>query len=234
MAKGAYIGVETPVTVLICPSCGSDDIRKSPVDCTCMDCGYSGPASDFEQTTVKSVARKIKKMYIGVLGVARKVKKAYIGIDGVARPCWSGGELTYYGTIDSIGVARNRIGSTTVGNYALFAGGLDGSVSMNNVTVYDTSLTKTTATALSAARPHLAATTIGEYAIFGGGIGYYDNPSKIVDAYDSSLTRTTPTALSTARGELAATTVGNYALFAGGRINPTPTFSNTVDAYTLA
>lgn len=116
MAKGAYIGVETPVTVLICPSCGSDDIRKSPVDCTCMDCGYSGPASDFEQATVKSVARKIKKMYIGVSGVARKVKKAYIGIGGKARPCWSGGELTYYGTATELSVARYQHAATTVGN----------------------------------------------------------------------------------------------------------------------
>ena len=47
---------------------------------------------------VGGVARKLKKGYVGVGGVARRLKKAYIGVGGVARPCWSGGELSYYGT----------------------------------------------------------------------------------------------------------------------------------------
>lgn len=37
-----------------------------------------------------SVARKVKKGYIGIDGKARKIKKAYIGIGGVARCCWLG------------------------------------------------------------------------------------------------------------------------------------------------
>ena len=70
-----------------------------------------------------SVARKIKKGYIGVNNVARKIKKAYIGIGGVARPCWSGGELAYYGTITALSKARCDLAATSVGNYALFGGG---------------------------------------------------------------------------------------------------------------
>ena len=72
---------------------------------------------------VNNVARKIKKGFVGVVGVARKIKRASIGIGGVARPCWSGGELAYYGTVTALATARHSLGATTVGDYALFGGG---------------------------------------------------------------------------------------------------------------
>ena len=71
---------------------------------------------------INNVAHKIKKGYIGIDGVARKIKKAYIGIGGVARPCWSGGELVYYGTIENLGVATPGLAATHVGDYAIFGG----------------------------------------------------------------------------------------------------------------
>ena len=73
-----------------------------------------------------------KGAYIGVNNVARKIKKAYIGIGGVARPCWSNGELAYYGTITSLSQARRQTVATTVGNYVLFGGGHNGN-SMSSV-----------------------------------------------------------------------------------------------------
>ena len=118
---------------------------------------------------VDGVARKIKKGFGGVDGVARKIKRAYVGIGGVARPCWSGGELAYYGTITDLRVARNYLAATTVGNYALFAGGSLGDDRCDTVDAYDLSLTCTTPTALTTARTGLAATTVGNYALFGGG-----------------------------------------------------------------
>ena len=181
---------------------------------------------------VDGIAHKIKKGYIGVNGVARKIKKAYIGIGGVARPCWSGGELAYYGTATSLSVARQDLAATTVGDYALFGGGHyvgDDGYLVNSAMVdaYNKSLTRTTATSLRAARPDLAATTIGNYALFGGGrVG--GSLSAVVDAYDTSLTRTTPTALSERREHLAATAVGNYALFGGGWNG---SYSAVTDAY---
>jgi hypothetical protein len=96
------------------------------------------------------------------------------------------------------------------------------------VDAYDTSLTRSTPTALSTARRYLAATTVGDYALFGGGNA--SSYSSVVDAYDTSLTRSTPTALSEARRWLAATTVGDYALFGGGF---TGLYSSVVDAYTV-
>jgi hypothetical protein len=109
-----------------------------------------------------------------------------------------------------------------VGNYALFGGGTGPS---STVDAYNTSLTRTTPTALSVARDDIATTTVGNYALFGGGGG----PSNIVDAYDTSLVRTM-TALSVARDRLAATTVGDYALFGGGG-GPSSASTSAVDAY---
>ena len=150
-------------------------------------------------------------------GVARPIKKAYIGIGGVARPCWGGGELTYYGTITSMNAPNNSLAATTVGDYALFGGGVSGSNYSATVTAYDISLTRTTPTTLSSARSSLAATTVGDYALFGG--GYTGSYSTVVNAYNTSLTRTRPTDLSSGTADLAATTVGNYALFGGGFIS---------------
>ena len=80
-------------------------------------------------------ARKVKKIYIGVAGVARKVKKAYIGVGGVARPCWSGGELSYYGTAATLTNSIAYHAGTSVGNYALFGGGYYHPVSYTHLTL---------------------------------------------------------------------------------------------------
>ena len=116
--------------------------------------------------------------------------------------------------------ARSNLAATTVGNYALFGGGYSYSSGVGyyryaTVDAYDTTLTRTSPTALSQERSGLAATTVGNYALFGGGQSS-SSYSAVVDAYDTSLTRTTPTALSQVRSSLKATTVGNYALFGGG------------------
>ena len=155
---------------------------------------------------VSNLAHKIKKGYFGVSNLARKIKKAYIGVGGVARPCWSGGELAYYGTATALSAARKSLSATSVGDYALFGAG-----NYTTVDAYNKSLTRSTPTASSSARQYGAATSVGNYALFAGG---YNVSS--VDAYNKSLTRSTPTALSSARQYAAATTVGNYALFAGG------------------
>ena len=87
-------------------------------------------------------------------------------------------------TASSLSVARYNMVSTTVGNYALFAGGYSSSgfISYSTVDAYDTSLTRTTASGLSVARGNLAATNIGNYALFGGGENYSAYLS-IVDVY---------------------------------------------------
>ena len=49
---------------------------------------YNGnypPVENPSEPVYKGIARKVKKIYVGVNGTARKVKKAYIGVGGVAR-----------------------------------------------------------------------------------------------------------------------------------------------------
>ena len=112
--------------------------------------------------------------------------------------------------------AREILAATSVGNYALFAGGRAGSSQINVVDVYNQTSTKVTSPdPLSQARDFLAATTVGNYALFGGGFTG-SSYSNVVDAYDQTSTKaTSPDPLSRSRRALAATSVGDYALFAG-------------------
>lgn len=104
--------------------------------------------------------------------------------------------------------------ATSVGNYALFAGGVyedqSSNVKSKIVTAYDKSLTQSTPTALCANKTYPCATSVGGFAIISG--DYY---SSYADIYDESLTRTTAK-LSISRHLAAATSVGNYALIGGG------------------
>lgn len=81
--------------------------------------------------------------------------------------------------------------ATTVGKYAIFAGGwsyVTSNVFYSTVEVYDIALTKTIQTDLSSARFELAAATIGEYALFvGGAINSTYTPTDAVDAYQAPL-----------------------------------------------
>ena len=127
--------------------------------------------------------------------------------------------------VAALSTSRNRLASTTVGNYALFGGGNNDNAHVSTVDAYNTSLTRTTPTTLNSASSLLAATTVGNYALFAGGYASY---TSVVAAYNTSLTRSTPTALSEAKATLSATTVGNYALFGGGYNGK---YLSTVDAY---
>jgi hypothetical protein len=174
------------------------------------------------------VARKVTKIYTGVDNVAKQVKKGYVGVGGVARPFFSAEGLEYYGTITPLSLVRESLAATTVGGYAIFAGGYvnppdQGWGSSYSVDTYDSSLTRRTGAVLTRRKAYLAATTVGNHALFGG-------EDDSVDAYDTSLTRITPIALSVARNQLAATTVGDYALFGGGNERGT-SYKDTVDAY---
>ena len=142
--------------------------------------------------------------------------------------------LSQYGTATDLSVARYYLAGTSVGGYALFAGGAYIGNSYNTVDAYNASLTRSIPTALSISREQLAATTIGGYALFAGGDtgAAIDSSCVTVDAYNTSLTRTNVTALSQARSELAGTSVGGYALFAGGITDGASGSSCvTVDAY---
>ena len=148
--------------------------------------------------------------------VARRIKKVYIGVGSVARPCWSGGEPTYYGAITSLSASRAHHAATTVGDYALFGGGRNIAL-QSGVDAYSPSLTRMSATNLSTARQKLTAATVGEHALVAGGSNLAAIKYATVDGYDSSLTKVSSVTDMTFSGHcLAATSVGNYALFGGG------------------
>lgn len=176
-------------------------------------------------------AQKIKGIYVGVAGKARKATKGYIGVNGIARLFWAliRGPVLVTPAPTPLSSKRLSLAATSVGNYALFGGGvgIDRNPLYATVDAYNLSLTRTIAAPLSEARGDLAGCSVGNYALFGG--GYASSYSAVVDAYNRSLTRSTPTPLSVARYGLTATTVGNYALFAGGDSNSD--FSAVVDAY---
>jgi len=122
-------------------------------------------------------------------------------------------------TTARLSMARYMLDATTVGNKAMFAGGLGYRV----VDIYDASLGDPTdsnawsTATLSQTAGDLAATTVGNKAMFAGGYlyllgGYIDG----VDIYDADTDSWSTAALSQPRDALAATTVGNKAMFAGG------------------
>ena len=114
---------------------------------------------------------------------------------------------------------RQALAGASVGGYALFAGGGEGSSKVEAVDAYNAALTRSTPTALSWSRSGLAGASAGNYALFAGGGGYNGGSSAYlatVDAYSVGLTRTTPTALSRRRAYLAGASVSSYVLFAGG------------------
>ena len=115
--------------------------------------------------------------------------------------------LTKVSTSVTLSAARVGMAGTSLGSYAVFAGGAGDAVYVfNGLTKVSTSAT------LSNARNYLAATTIGDFAVFAGG-----SSSNTVDVFDTSITRQTLSlTLNTARSSLSAATVGNNAIFAGG------------------
>lgn len=127
------------------------------------------------------------------------------------------GEVVYVGTATPLSAARINLGAASVGNYALFAGGYDGSY-LNIVDAYYTDLSSSQAATLYVTKDRMGSAAVAGYALFVGGerTGNSSYTTNSVDAYSQSLTHTNPTQLGTARSNIAAATTGGYALFAGG------------------
>lgn len=186
-----------------------------PAGSTVMNCDFWIPSG----TTVSGKNISFDLRWLSPTTIARKVKKAYIGVNGIARKFF-GAELIYKGAITSLRTSRGYLKGASVGEYILFGGGRLGDnyqYSSDVVDAYDSSFVRSNAPALSNGVHHLASASIGKYALFAGGYkGTYSTRSSVVNTYDESLTKGTATTLSSARGTLGATTVGNHALFAGG------------------
>lgn len=180
-------------------------------------------------TNIGGVEKQGTEVWCNINGVWKKAEKLMVNVDGV----WKDGGLerllSYIGAITTISTARMGMGTGTIGNHALFAGGESGSsVTSNVVDAYDTSLIKTTPTALGQSRRLLASANVGDYLLFAGGRASNNVAYSNVDAYNLSLVRTNTASLSVARYSLGGASVGNYAVFAGGYGGG---YSATADAY---
>lgn len=197
--------------------------------------------------TYAEVARKVKKIYLGIDNTARKVKKGYIGdTNGLARLFFNNVAkiIKYTGSVTALSAGAQKLAAASNANYALFGGGKTGSKGSNAVDAYNSTLTRSKPNVLNNAREELAAASAGNYVLFAGGCTYYyygESTKALfstVDAYNQSLTKSTPTALSNARHLLSGASIGGYALFAGGydyvnpsRTDPSITMFSKVDAY---
>lgn len=184
---------------------------------------------------VNGTARRVKNAYFGKDGKAHRVRKAYIGIGGKARPCWTG-HLDYWGELSGVtlSAAKKDLTAATIGNYALFAGGVVGSQIVKTVDAVSSGLSKTTPSSLNYGRCYLASTSTESHAFFGG--GHSGGVCGYVETYSTGLTRSTRSELSTYRMDLAATSVeylnNTFALFAGGSKSTTTTDPvNNIDLY---
>lgn len=206
--------------------------HKNNDECTFSDMTFNRATQT--GTTWQEVARRVKKMYVGIGGVARKIRKMYVGVNGVARKVF-GGDLKSYGALDNLSYPHMLSMSAPNSKYIVFGGGLTGSSgtsTSNNVFAYDKDLSRIMPTTLSYPVAYGASTSIGDYSMIGGGSSYTASSSVsyrgAVNIYDSSLTKTYKN-LSVAKTDLSAGSVDSYAIFAGGGNSSTK--YSTVEAF---
>jgi Ca2+-binding RTX toxin-like protein len=131
--------------------------------------------------------------------------------------------------------SRYDMTATTVGDYAIFAGGYTSAFDngpTEDVDYFDAK-TNTWFTHDLSGAGSVAAVTVGNLAMFAGGISN-GQPTKIVDIFNSVTGDwSSVTGLSQARSFIAATAVGNLALFYGG-LDAAGAETNVVDIYNAA
>jgi predicted RNA-binding protein with PUA-like domain len=114
--------------------------------------------------------------------------------------------------------------ATSVGKYALFAGGNGNGSLWNTVDIFNSVTGQWSTATLSQARENVTATSVGDYALFAGGMSN-STVSDTVDMFNSVTGLWSTATLSQARYLMAATSVGDHALFGGG-------YMDTVDIFT--
>ena len=132
----------------------------------------------------------------------------------------------------SLSVQTRGLEGVSIGNNALFCGGLDSADNyLKSVLAYNSSGTTVTVNGtLTTARSRIAAAAVGDFAILAGGQNSGSDYLNTVDVFNKSLTKeTTCPNLATARTRIAATTVGGHALFCGG--SNSSSYLTTVEAY---
>lgn len=144
-------------------------------------------------------------------GIVRAVCRAYFaGVDFLFRPCWSKGEIAYYGIVTGLPSARDS--SAAAGEKLLFAGG----TYYATVSAYTPEFTVLSVPNMSVSRDRMGSGSVGCYALFAGGRISDSSETNTVDAYDADLTRRSVTGLGQAKWGPLAESINGYFLLAGG------------------
>ena len=213
--------------------------------------GHKYANSNFNpDDTVISYDTSLTKQTVGTLSEA----KARVSGDRISNThcifaggMWNRGDYGYncYDTVDAFDTSFTRstldpltqevcsCGAAPVGERTMLVGGTYYSVdydehATNRAYCFDSSLTRSTATALSVARDTLSAGSIGNYAVFAGGRTWrfvshstQSSPSNYVDAYDTSLTKSSPEILSEVDVLYnKGVTIGDHLIFIIAPTNP--------------
>lgn len=145
------------------------------------------------------------------------------------------GSITYKTNVDAYNQTLSRstasdfpktdteyTANATIGNYVIFAGGIDFSDANNPtcssiVTAYNSNLVKSTLGPLSVERNGLAGAKISNYALFAGGYSTNTEYLDSIDVYNNNLVRSTTIYLPEGRRYLTGISMNNYALFGAGQ-----------------
>ena len=174
-----------------------------------------------------------------IKGVARRVKKAYVGIGGKARPFWSLSSVTKYGNLDSLNTSGAcwGMGSASTSTKAIFINGFGytGGAAKNSIYYYTPSLTRgTTTTPTARIWPAVAATDTTLITAGGLSSATVSSPMSSVTAHNvSTLTSySTLTSLPTAVSAAAAVALDGNIIIAGG--TTASSFTTNVVSYNAA
>ncbi len=127
---------------------------------------------------------------------------------------------------------RVDIAATTVGEKAIFAGGMDDNGWTNAVDIYDGSTGTWSTTTLPVNLEAPVATTVGNMAIFAGQ-DVVNGQTNVLDIYNSSTGVWSSATAFVGQSYAAATAVGTQAIFAGGFSFNSGTTSNAVGILTF-
>lgn len=158
---------------------------------------YALFAEEVRDSRVEAYSPSLTRVTVSPLS---RSSPAYIAATAVGNyAIFSGSSLTadvYDGSLTKttasiLNRGREYMAAVTVGDYALFAGGwpsTDDTQSsqgaVDDVDACDSSLTRTTAAALSVTVIHPVAATVGDYALFAGGYKYSTSNSGYSDTVD--------------------------------------------------
>lgn len=161
------------------------------------------------------------KVQIGteLKSVARKIKKAYVGVGGVARPVFSSQNFIYYGKATDLTAVRQYFGGASFmdNRYAIFLGGHYSSSFYSNCEAYDSNLTRYVVSNSYLTGCGTAGSFTGEYVVFAGAAYDNYNTTSTAVSINKNLVCSNISSLNGSLYDCGAISIGDYAVFFGGQ-----------------